>query len=219
MNLVVVYWRRSHNRGLWVVPIQGVGGIRAVFHLRPISTLVDVLVEVLHGVDAAANLHIDVGIVFHQQCPVVGHHPAIVDTHAVGQLVHPSVASAVLWISVFRVQGGVTEGLGVSLRTLPVLHARTVVIQRATWPVNHEPRAGVPIFFSRNEVWAFHTFYVWKETIKCGKCIPLELCISLKLSVADRFQLEVESIPGGFNVTSCQSKTVRKGDDVGGYNV
>ena len=139
VNLVVVLWSWRQTRSICIVPIQRLSGIGDVLHLGAITALVDVLVQVLHSINAAAHLHVDVGVVLQQQRPVVGHHPSIVDAEAVGQVVHTIIATPVLRIAVLLVQSGLAEGLGVPLGTLPVLHAGAVHVQRPAWAMDHEP--------------------------------------------------------------------------------
>ena len=87
--------------------------------LRTVVTLVHVLVHVLDGADAVADLDVDVTIVFQQQSGVVGHHPLVseldgVTRRAVG--VRPGDSATIVRAGVDRV--GVVTGLGLCLERL-----------------------------------------------------------------------------------------------------
>lgn len=93
--------------------------------------LVDVLVHVLDGLDAAANLHIDVAVVLQEQSGVVRDDPLVakLDSSARAAMGMPSgdgdaiVGAGVGGVGVVADHGGRLERLGEVLAAGAILHA------------------------------------------------------------------------------------------------
>lgn len=112
--------------------------------LRLVVALVHVLVYVLDGADAAADLDVDVAIFLQQQGGIVGHHPLVGELDGVTRM-GPGGSATVVGAGVDRV--GVVTGLRLCLERLGksfstdlgfIAHARRVeVVASTTGPVEH----------------------------------------------------------------------------------
>ena len=72
-----------------------------------VTTLVDVLMDVLDCVDGAAHLNIDVGLVSPDEIGAVGNHPLIADLNSLVLLCEmesgelgPRETASILWIAI-----------------------------------------------------------------------------------------------------------------------
>ena len=114
--------------------------------MSTVVPLVDVLMHVLDGLDAAANLHVDVAIVLQEEGGVVGDDPLVakLDSSAGATMGMPPgngdviVGAGVGGVGVVADHGGRLERLGEVLAAGAILHARGVgVVAGTTGAMEH----------------------------------------------------------------------------------
>jgi hypothetical protein len=105
-------------------------------------TLVDILVNILDGLERGSTLHIDVALILPDQIWTIRNHPAVVYIHIISanfNFESPSiVTSTIRGIRVFREGCGMAIRLREVLGALAILHASCLMIILTTGGVNHD---------------------------------------------------------------------------------
>ena len=92
-------------------------------HSGTIMTLVEVLVNILHGAYVEGELYIDVTLHLEEEERGIGNNPSVVHCKTTNFMLYTCVPTTIFWIAIVMNYGLITELLGIVFTTVPVLHA------------------------------------------------------------------------------------------------
>ena len=128
-------FRRTHIASVYVSCNLVV--VEAKGELGPIMTLMDVLVQILHGLQRRHDLHIDVALKASAQVGTVSNDVSVIERYSTFQVRNTGVSATVRRKEALVEVRGLDEVLWELLAAVPVLHARRLRISESAGSVNH----------------------------------------------------------------------------------